>query len=265
MLLPAVLYLLTLGRPAPRWRILAWWGPAVVVATWWWSLPLLLLSRYGVSIVPYTESAAVTTSVTSLSDIMRGTEDWVGYLVVNGQPWWQLGYTIATGVLPTLLTGLLAGLGLTGLICRGLPARRFLLCSVLAGVIIISAGYASSLGHPLTGPVDHLINGPASAFRNVRKFDPMIRLPVALGVAHLLAWVRLPRLRTAVAAAGGTRRGRAGAARLHQRAGQRGQLQPDPALLGERGALAERPGGPPGRAGRAGCRVRPVPVGQPAG
>jgi arabinofuranan 3-O-arabinosyltransferase len=203
VLLPAVLYLLTVARPAPRWRILAWWGPAVVLATWWWSLPLLLLSRYGVSIVPYTESAAVTTSVTSLSDIMRGTEDWVGYLVVNGQPWWQLGYTIATGVLPTLLTGLLAGLGLTGLICRGLPARRFLLCSVLAGVVIISAGYASSLGHPLTGPVDHLINGPASAFRNVRKFDPMIRLPVALGVAHLLAWVRLPRLRTALATAAG--------------------------------------------------------------
>ena len=224
----------------------------MVVATWWWSLPLLLLSRYGVSIVPYTESAAVTTSVTSLSDIIRGTEDWVGYLVVNGQPWWQLGYTIATGVLPTLLTGLArrpwAG---RAACCRGLPARRFLLCSVLAGVLIISAGYASSLGHPLTGPVDHLINGPASAFRNVRKFDPMIRLPVALGVAHLLAWVRLPRLRTAVAHRRRARRGRAGAARLHQRAGQRGQLQPDPALLGERGPLAERPGGPPGGAGRA--------------
>ena len=36
---PAVVYLLTLPRPAPRWRILAWWVPAVAAATWWWSRP----------------------------------------------------------------------------------------------------------------------------------------------------------------------------------------------------------------------------------
>jgi arabinofuranan 3-O-arabinosyltransferase len=201
VLVPAVIYILTLARPAPRWRILAWWVPMVVLATSWWSVPLLLLSKYGVSIVPYTESAAVTTSVTSLSAILRGTEDWVGYLVVNGQPWWQLGYRIATGALPALLTGLTAGLGLAGLVRRGLPARRFLLWVLLAGVLIISAGYVGSLGNPLAGTVDHLINGPASAFRNVRKFDPMIRLPVVLGLAHLLAAMRRPRLRVAVSAA----------------------------------------------------------------
>jgi arabinofuranan 3-O-arabinosyltransferase len=201
VLVPAVIYILTLDRAAPRWRILAWWVPMVAAATSWWSVPLLLLSKYGVSIVPYTESAGVTTSVTSLSAILRGTEDWVGYLVVNGQPWWQLGYRIATGALPTLLTGLTAGLGLAGLVRRGLPARRFLLWVLLAGILIISAGYVGSLGNPLAGTVDHLINGPASAFRNVRKFDPMIRLPVVLGLAHLLAALRRPRLRVAVSAA----------------------------------------------------------------
>ncbi len=198
---PAVLYVLTLPRPAPRWRILAWWVPAVVAATWWWLVPLALLSRYGVSIIPYTESAAVTTSVTSLSNVLRGTENWVSYLVVNGQPWWRLGYWIATGALPTLLTGLAAGLGLAGLLRPRLPARRFLLCLLLAGVLMVCAGYVSSLGNPLAGPVDHLINGPASAFRNLRKFDPLIRLPIVLGLAHLLASVRLPRLRAAVAVA----------------------------------------------------------------
>ncbi len=189
VLVPAVIYLLTVPRPAPRWRLLAWWAPAVVLATAWWSVPLLLLSKYGVSILPYTESAAVTTSVTSLSDILRGTSNWVAYLTVNGQPWYLLGYRIATGVLPTLLTALAAGLGLAGLVSPGLPrqARRFLLCSVLAGLLIISAGHLSSLGNPLATPVDQLINGAASAFRNVRKFDPMIRLPIALGLAHLVA------------------------------------------------------------------------------
>ena len=190
------------SQPVPRWRILGWWCPAVLAATWWWVVPLALLARYGVSVIPYTESAAVTTSVTGLSETLRGTENWVSYLVVDGQPWWQPGYRIVTGALPNLLTGVLAGLGLAGLLRPRLPGRRFLLCLLLTGVVIISAGHLSSLGGPLAGPVDHLINGPASAFRNLRKFDPLIRLPAVLGLAHLLAAVRLPRLRTALAAAG---------------------------------------------------------------
>ena len=92
----------------------------------------------------------------------------------------------------------MAGLGLAGLLRPGLPARRFLLCVLLTGVLIISAGHLSSLGGPLAGPADHLINGPASAFRNLRKFDPLIRLPAVLGLAHLLAMARRPRLRAAL-------------------------------------------------------------------
>jgi arabinofuranan 3-O-arabinosyltransferase len=198
---PGVVYLLTLARPAPRWRILAWWVPAVLLATWWWLVPLALLSRHGVPIIPYTESAAVTTSVTSLSNVLRGTENWVSYLVVNGQPWWRLGHWIATAALPTVATGLAAGLGLAGLLRPRLPARRFLLCLLLTGVIIVAAGYVSSLGNPLAGAVGQLINGPLSAFRNLRKFDPLIRLPVALGLAHLLVSVRQPQRRIVAAAA----------------------------------------------------------------
>jgi arabinofuranan 3-O-arabinosyltransferase len=203
VLVPAVIYVLTLGRPAPRWRILAWWCPAAVAATLWWSVPLVLLYHYGVSWLPYTESAAVTTSVTGLSQVLRGAENWVNYLVVYGQPWWQLGYRLVTGSLPILLSGLVAGLGLAGLVRPRLPARRFLICLLLVGVTIIAAGHVSSLGNPLAGPVDQLINGPASPFRNLRKFDPLIRLPVALGLAHLLATARLPRLRAALAVAAG--------------------------------------------------------------
>jgi len=135
------------------WRLLAWWVPAVAVATMWWSVPLVLQSKYGVSIVPYTESADVTTSVTGLSNVLRGTDNWVSYLVTNGQIWWPLGYKIATQALPTLLTGLVAGLGLAGLIRREMPARSFLLASVLSGAVIISAGYTSSLGNPTAGLV----------------------------------------------------------------------------------------------------------------
>src|ERR1039457_6188708 len=79
VLIPAALFIVTVRG----WRLLAWWVPAVVLATVWWSVPLVLQSRYGVSIVPYTESADVTTSVTGLSNVLRGTDNWVSYLVTN--------------------------------------------------------------------------------------------------------------------------------------------------------------------------------------
>jgi arabinofuranan 3-O-arabinosyltransferase len=204
VVLLAAIYVLTGDRAWSRWRVFACWLPLVVLATCWWSVPLVLLGKYGVSILPYTESAQVTTSVTSLSNTLRGTEDWDAYLVVNGSPWWPVGYHLVTGVLPALLTGLAAGLGLGGLASRRLPERRFLLAAVLAGVLLVGAGYVSGLGNPLAATIDHVINGPLAPMRNLRKFDPLIRLPVALGLAHLLASVRAPRPRAvaqAVAAA----------------------------------------------------------------
>jgi arabinofuranan 3-O-arabinosyltransferase len=200
-LAPAVVYLLTRAGPF-RWRLLAWWTPAVLLATLWWSIPLVLLQKYGFSFLPYTESAATTTSATSLDQVLRGTENWISYLVVDGQPWWQVGYRIAVQVLPTLLSGVVAGLGLTGLIRRRMPERRFLLWSLLAGLVIIAAGHPS-FGNPLAGPVATLINGTAAAFRNLWKFDPLIRLPIACGLAQLLATVRAPRPRVAVIVAAG--------------------------------------------------------------
>ncbi len=187
ILVVALLFILFRTGPGPRWRLLAWWLPAVALASVWWAVPLLLLGKYGVSFLPYTESASVTTSVTSLWNILRGTEDWTSYLVMYGQPYNQLAYKIATSTAPIVLSGLIAGLGLAGLLRRGLPERRFLLLSVLAGVVIIGTGYVSSLGNPLASQLNHLINGPAAPLRNLWKFDPMIRLPIALGLAHLAA------------------------------------------------------------------------------
>jgi arabinofuranan 3-O-arabinosyltransferase len=195
VLVPVLIFIVTRRGARPKIRMLAWWLPAVVLVTFSWSVPLLLLSRYGVSVVPYTESAQVTSSATSLLNIFRGTEIWVSYLVVNGSPWWPLAYQICTEVLPALVTGLLAALGLAGLVHRKIPERRFLLWCVLGGLLLISLGHVSSLGSPLAGPLISLINGPASPFRNLWKFDPMIRLPLALGLAHLLAVARSPQSR----------------------------------------------------------------------
>jgi arabinofuranan 3-O-arabinosyltransferase len=201
VLVPCVIYILTRPGLRVRARMLAWWVPAVAVVTSSWSVPLVLLSKYGVSIVPFTESAQVTSTTTSLLNILRGTENWIGYQTTNGQPDRPLAFVLATGVLPAVLVGLLAALGLAGVVDRLLPERRFLLWSLLGGVLIISLGYVSTLGNPLEGPLIGLINGPASPFRNLWKFDPMVRLPLAVGLAHLLAAPRPARTRVALAAA----------------------------------------------------------------
>ncbi len=195
----AVIYVLTGQRAWSRWRVLAWWLPLAALATLWWTIPLLILGKYGVSILPYSESAAVTTSVTSLSDILRGTQDWTTYLSVNGMPWWPVGLHDLDhrAADPPHRPGRRARPGRAA--SRRMPERRFLLCAVLLGVIIMASGYVSSLGNPTAGLVDHLINGPLAPLRNVRKFDPLIRLPLALGLAQLLACLRFPRVRTAAA------------------------------------------------------------------
>ena len=201
VLVPCVIYILTRPGARTKVRMLAWWLPAAVLVTSSWSIPLELLSKYGVSIVPFTESAQVTSTTTSLLNILRGTESWIGYQAVNGQPARPLAFLIATGVLPAVLAGLLAALGVAGLAHHKLPERRFLLWSLLGGVVIISLGYvSSSLGNPLEGPLLGLVNGPASPFRNLWKFDPMVRLPLAFGLAHLLTVPRITRARAALSA-----------------------------------------------------------------
>ena len=195
VLVPPVIYLLTAPRPAKRFKLLTIWLAAVLLACMWWIIPLLLLSKYGFSILPYTESAATTTRVANLASALRGTENWVTYLTVNGKPWWPVGFTISTTVLPTVLTGIVAGLGLTGLLRLRRAERRFLICVLIIGLLLIVSGHVMDLGNPLAGRIDQLINGPLGALRNVRKFDPLIRLPISLGLAGLLPALSMRRLR----------------------------------------------------------------------
>jgi arabinofuranan 3-O-arabinosyltransferase len=167
-------------------RLMAWWAAAVAIATAWWSVPLILLGKYAYSWLTYTEKAGTTTSTTGLLNVFRGTERWVDVLFVDGLPWWPLGHAFAAETLPVLATGVVAALGLAGLVRRGLPERTFLLVTVLAGVAIMVAGHAG----PAAAETRHLIDGPLAPFRNLYKFDGLVRLPLALGLAHLLTPLR---------------------------------------------------------------------------
>ncbi|SCF18260.1 arabinofuranan 3-O-arabinosyltransferase [Micromonospora chaiyaphumensis] len=184
--LPAFLYVVTRAPGRRRIRLLAWWTVAMVAATFWWLVPLLLLQRYGFPFLPYTESAAVTTGVTSLPSAVRGSTHWVGYLAVDGVPWWRAGWALVTTPWMIVLTGLIACVGLAGLARRDLPERRFLLVGALVGLLALTAGNLSTGGAAFASTVREVLDGPLAALRNLHKFDVVLRLPLALAAAHML-------------------------------------------------------------------------------
>ncbi|MGN9783741.1 alpha-(1-_3)-arabinofuranosyltransferase domain-containing protein [Nonomuraea sp. ZG12] len=200
VLVVPLLYLLTRrGGPVKR-RLIMWWLPLVAVASLWWAVPLLTMGRYIFSFLPYIETAGATTSITSLVNALRGTSSWLSFLTVDGQIWLPDAHQQSTAPWLIVVTAAVAALGCAGLAYRAMPERSFLLISLLIGVIVITTGHP---GTPHAQLMVDLLDGPLSAFRNLHKFDALIRLPVALGVAGALHLVRLAwRRHLTVAAAG---------------------------------------------------------------
>ncbi|TDD68035.1 DUF3367 domain-containing protein [Actinomadura rubrisoli] len=186
VLLVPVVYVVTRPRGSFRLRLLAWWTAAAGAATAWWLVPLLLTGTYGFSWLTYTEKASTTTGPTGLVNVLRGAERWVNYLIVDGQVWWPVGHGLSLSPLPILCTGAVAALGLAGLLGRLLPERTFLLLTLLAGLAIVSMGHLSDVPGPFAAQLRDLLDGPLGPLRNLHKFDAVVRLPLALGLAHLL-------------------------------------------------------------------------------
>ena len=76
---PPALWMATRSRGPARRRLAGWWAVGVALASAWWLLPLLVLGRYAYPFLDYIESARVTTSVTSVLSVLRGTSDWVAW------------------------------------------------------------------------------------------------------------------------------------------------------------------------------------------
>nr|WP_255277323.1 alpha-(1->3)-arabinofuranosyltransferase family protein [Actinomadura madurae] len=186
VLVVPVVYVLTRPRGTFRARMLAWWSVCAGAATAWWLAPLLLTGTYGFSWLTYTEKAETTTGPTGLINVLRGAERWVNYLIVDGQVWWPVGHGLSLGPLPILCTGVVAALGLAGLLSRLLPERTFLLLTLLAGLAILSMGHISDIPGPFADRLRDLLDGPLAPLRNLHKFDAVVRLPLALGLAHVL-------------------------------------------------------------------------------
>jgi len=200
--LPAI-WLLTRRWTVDHVRLVAWWCVSVLAATLWWIVPLVLLAGYSLPFLNYIESAANTTAPLSLFQALRGTNQWIAY-VVQGEPWWPAGFMLVDNPVLMAATSLAAGIGLLGLAGRGLPERTFLLLGMLAGLVLLTLGHVGPLDSPVAEPVQRLLDGPLAALRNVHKFDPALRLTLAMGfvyaVSRPLPSVSWRRARLAVAA-----------------------------------------------------------------
>jgi arabinofuranan 3-O-arabinosyltransferase len=172
---------------AARARLLAWWAAACACACAWWIVPLLLLGRYGGAFLDRIESAANTTAPLAAGEVLRGTTHWVAHITDAGEPWWPAGWWLVTSPVAVIVTWGLALLGAAGLLSRALPARRALLTMLVVGLVALAAGYTGPFANPYAGAVREALDGPLAPFRNVHKFDPLVRLPFAVGLAHVVA------------------------------------------------------------------------------
>ncbi len=165
-----------------------WWLLGLAAACLWWFVPLLMLSRLSPPFLDYIESARVTTEWTGLTEVLRGTDSWTPFVSAER----AAGAVLVSEPAAVLATGVLAAAGLAGLAMRAMPERRRLLTILVVGLLIICLGYPGALGSPIRDTVLDVLDGPGAALRNIHKFDPLLRLPLVLGVAHLLARVRVP-------------------------------------------------------------------------
>ncbi len=188
LVVPA-LWLVTRAAGPRRRALMSWWALSTILAISWWLLPLLVLGRYAFPFLDAIESSRTTTSVTQLSDVLRGADHWIAYLVTDDRVTWKAGWLIATQPAVAAATAGIALLGLWGIAMKKAPERTFLGLTVLAGALLVAIGYSGRAGSPVAGPVQGLLDGPLAAFRNVHKFDPVLRLPLTLGFTLALAVV----------------------------------------------------------------------------
>lgn len=176
-------------RPNRRWWVFtAWWIPCLLLATLWWIVPLLLLGRVSPPFLDYIESSGVTTQWTSLTEVLRGTDSWTPFV----SPERVAGTVLVTQPVAVVATGLIAAAGLAGLCMRKMPAKGRLTLILLVGIAGLGAGYVGELGSPIAEQVRAFLDGTGAPLRNVHKLEPLVRLPLVLGLAHLLAKVPLP-------------------------------------------------------------------------
>lgn len=191
VLVVPLVWLLAQARDGWGRKMLAWWCVFIGLAVGWWVALLFTMSRYVGEFISRSESATVTSSRISVWQAMRGADHWLGSLWVHTEPWWPAAWHVFGTPIGIIATGVLALLGFAGLLYTDLPRRHLLLALTGIGLVALTLGYAGDFGPWFDEQWRAALEGPLAAFRNVHKFDPVLRLPLTLAIAHLLSKTRL--------------------------------------------------------------------------
>ncbi|MDO5501548.1 MAG: alpha-(1-_3)-arabinofuranosyltransferase family protein [Actinomycetia bacterium] len=188
-LTPTGLFLITRRR---WWRsALTWlWVAGALAATGWWLASLLFMARYSAPFLDWIETSGAVSAPIGMVDVLRGTTQWLGHLVTPGGPWWPGGYQLATSGWLIVLTSIIAAAGVLGLALRSVPFRGYLWLMLALGAMAMLIPHTGPLDSPLSGAAQAALDGPLAAFRNIHKADGLVRLPLVVGVAHLLCVLR---------------------------------------------------------------------------
>lgn len=162
--------------------LLGWLAGCLLVSLWWIG-PLLVLGRYSAPFTDFIESSYVTTRWLNLIEILRGTTSWAPFVDTER----QAGHLLVSSPTLVLATTAVAALGLWGLALHTTVHRRLWVGMLLCGVLILGAAQG-----PLGPQWLLLLDGPLAPFRNLHKFDPLVRIPLLLGVAGLGGPLRVP-------------------------------------------------------------------------
>ncbi|AKP09531.1 Arabinofuranosyltransferase [Corynebacterium pseudotuberculosis] len=163
---PAALLLLWLRR----WRFFAVWSVGCVAVSLWWLVPLAILGAYSTPFTDFIENSFVTTRWLNAAEVLRGTTSWTPFVETER----EAGHALATSPYFVVVTLAIAALGLIGVCRPHLRLHKFWMLLLFVGVIIMCGAHL----------IPELLDGPGAALRNVHKFDPLLRLPLCIGLSH---------------------------------------------------------------------------------
>jgi arabinofuranan 3-O-arabinosyltransferase len=187
--LPLVVVLIGWGvrRGLVGWSLLGWWSGLVVLTSFWWAASLLRLNAYSPPFFDFVEDAKATTATTGYTASLRGLSNWVDYAYLGTAPNWPAGYAFAYEPALVVASGVLAAAGVIGLVTLAPPWRAPLVVAATLGLVCLTIAHTGPLESPLGPFVQRLLDGGFALLRNVSKADPMLRLPLCLGMGGLFA------------------------------------------------------------------------------
>ncbi|MBZ5733691.1 alpha-(1-_3)-arabinofuranosyltransferase [Nocardioides sp. TRM66260-LWL] len=178
-------------------RFVAAWAALMVAVNAWWAVALSRLGAVSPPFFDYVEDARTTTSTAGASAGLRGASNWVDYLTVGGARWWPAGYDVSFAPYVVAGSALVAAAGVIGLARTRSWLRTPLLLALGLGFSLVTIAHVGPLTSPLAPGLRDLLDGPLAPLRNVPKADPILRLPLALGLG-LLAQEALERVGASV-------------------------------------------------------------------